>query len=114
MTLQAQLKESHRDLDDLCQSRDELLITARESEKKANNIEADLMQAQEDLSASERHKKAAEAERDELQEELAGGLKDKYGVTYFYLCNEITNSTETLRFWWKVLVMEEFETVVVF
>ena len=99
MTPQAQLKESHRDLDDLRQSRDELLITARESEKKAKNLEADLMQAQEDLSASERQRKAAEAERDELQEELAGGLKDKYGVTYF-VCNKITNSdtTETLLF----------------
>ena len=58
-------------------SRDELLISARESEKKAKHLEADLMQAQEDLSASERQRRAAEMERDELQDELSGGLKDR-------------------------------------
>ena len=50
----------------------------RDIEKKAKNYEADLMQAQEDLAAAERQRRAAETERDELQEELSGGLKDKY------------------------------------
>lgn len=64
-------------MDELRQSRDELVITGRDSEKKAKGLEADLMQAQEDLAASERQRRAAESERDDLQEELSGGLKDK-------------------------------------
>ena len=75
--LQNQLKEFHRDIDELRQSRDELLVSARESEKKAKNLEADLMQSQEDHAAAERQRRAAESERDELQEELASGMKDK-------------------------------------
>ena len=71
------MKEYNREMDELRQSRDDLLIQSRETEKKAKNLEADLMQAQEDLSASERQRRAAEAERDDLQDELSGGLKDK-------------------------------------
>ena len=52
-------------------------MSARESEKKAKNLEADLMQSQEDHAAAERQRRAAESERDDLQEELASGLKDK-------------------------------------
>ena len=58
-------------------AREELMGQNREIEKKAKHYEADLMQAQEDLAASERQRRAAETERDELQEELSGGLKDK-------------------------------------
>ena len=74
---QSHIKDCNRDMDDLRQSRDDLVVSSRESEKKAKNLEADLMQAQEDLAASERQRRAAEAERDDLQEELSGGLKDK-------------------------------------
>ena len=40
-------------------------------EKKVKTIEADMIQLQEDLSASERQRRAAETERDDLAEELA-------------------------------------------
>ena len=78
LIFQSQLKDYNRDLEDLRVSRDELLISARESEKKAKHLEADLIQAQEDFSASERQRRAAEMERDELHDELSGGLKDRW------------------------------------
>ena len=40
-------------------------------EKKVKNLEADMMQLQEDLSAAERARRTAEAERDDLQEEMS-------------------------------------------
>ena len=67
-------------MDDLRLSHDELMISSRESEKKAKHLEAELMQAQEDLAASERQRRAAEAERDDLQDEISGGLKDRLVV----------------------------------
>lgn len=43
---------------------------AKETERKVKNLEAELLQLTEDLAASERQKRAAESERDELQEEI--------------------------------------------
>lgn len=43
---------------------------AKETERKVKNLEADLLQLTEDLAAVERQKRAAEDERDELQEEI--------------------------------------------
>ena len=41
------------------------------------NLEADLAHMQEDLAASERARKAVEAERDELAEEVSSGASNK-------------------------------------
>uniref|UniRef100_A0A8D0AH53 Myosin, heavy chain 11a, smooth muscle n=1 Tax=Sander lucioperca TaxID=283035 RepID=A0A8D0AH53_SANLU len=68
--LQAQMKDYQRELDDARAAREEVLTTAKESEKKAKGLEAELMQLQEDLAAAERARKQAEAERDELSDEL--------------------------------------------
>lgn len=81
--LQNYLKDYYREMDDLRQSHDKLLVTAKDSEKKAKNLEADLIQAQEDLAASERQRKTAEMDRDELQDELSGGLKDRFDFALF-------------------------------
>ena len=91
------MKDYSRDLDEIRMSRDELLIHARESEKKAKHFETDLMQAQEDLCASERQRRAAEMERDELQDELSGGLKDRWEMfhcsTYGLFDDNSNNNT---------------------
>lgn len=44
---QAQMKDFQRELDDTRAAREEVLATAKESEKKAKNLEAELMQLQE-------------------------------------------------------------------
>ncbi|KAM3915796.1 myosin-11 isoform 4-T4 [Leptodactylus fuscus] len=75
--LQAQMKDFQRDLDDARAAREEIFATARENEKKAKNLEAELIQLQEDLAAAERAKKQAEMEKEELAEELAGSASGK-------------------------------------
>ena len=59
-----------RETEEALQSRDDMANTLKDNEKKIKNLEADLLQLQEDLAASERARKALMAERDELQEEL--------------------------------------------
>lgn len=44
---QAQMKDFQRELEDARASRDEIFATAKENEKKAKSLEADLMQLQE-------------------------------------------------------------------
>lgn len=46
-TPQAQMKDFQRELEDARTSRDEIFATAKENEKKAKSLEADLMQLQE-------------------------------------------------------------------
>ncbi|KAG7214533.1 hypothetical protein INR49_023048 [Caranx melampygus] len=74
---QAQMKDYQRELEDARAAREEVLTTAKESEKKAKSLEAELMQLQEELAAAERGKKQAEAERDELSDELASNSSGK-------------------------------------
>lgn len=102
-SLQAQMKDYQRELEDARAAREEVLITAKESEKKAKSLEAELMQLQEvrlsipnkartslgagaqnnecmclqELAAAERGRKQAEAERDELSDELASNTSGK-------------------------------------
>lgn len=45
--MQAQMKDFQRELEDSRASRDEIFATAKENEKKAKSLEADLMQLQE-------------------------------------------------------------------
>ncbi|XP_076298788.1 myosin heavy chain 10 isoform X1 [Lasioglossum baleicum] len=68
--LQAQIKDSTRETEEARAARDELAATAKETERKVKSLEADLMQLTEDFASSERARRAAENERDELQEEL--------------------------------------------
>ena len=51
-------------------SRDDLTSRLKELERKVKTIEGDLSQAQEEVSNAERARRAAEGERDELQDEL--------------------------------------------
>lgn len=68
--LQSQLKDYQRDAEADHLAKEELSMQLKELEKKIKAMEADMIQAQEDLANSERIRRAAEAERDELQEEI--------------------------------------------
>lgn len=47
LVFQAQTKDFQRELDDARSARDDVLATAKESERKAKSLEAELMQLQE-------------------------------------------------------------------
>ncbi|XP_024223623.1 myosin heavy chain, non-muscle isoform X6 [Bombus impatiens] len=68
--LQTQIKDCTRETEEARAARDELAASAKETERKVKSLEADLMQLTEDYASSERARRAAENERDELQEEL--------------------------------------------
>merc|ERR1719270_2061002 len=67
---QAALKELQRDSEEAHLSKSEAIQQYKELEKKVKTCESDLIQLQEDLSAAERARRTAEAERDDLQEEI--------------------------------------------
>lgn len=64
-------------MEDVRQGRDDLASLARELEKKVKNKDAEILQLQEDMASVERGRKNAEQERDDLQDELQNGTKDK-------------------------------------
>lgn len=64
------MKDSTRDAEEARAAREEMATIAKETERKVKNLEAELLQLTEDLAGVERQKRAAEAERDELQEEI--------------------------------------------
>ena len=67
---QAQLKDSQVNVGEAQRARDDLATRLKELEKKVKTIEGDLSQAQEEVTNAERARRAAEGERDELQDEL--------------------------------------------
>ncbi|NWR96372.1 MYH11 protein, partial [Motacilla alba] len=73
----AQMKDYQRELDDARAAREEIFATARENEKKAKSLEAELLQLQEDLAAAERARKQADQEKDEMAEELASAASGR-------------------------------------
>uniref|UniRef100_A0A3P8TSW8 Myosin, heavy chain 11b, smooth muscle n=1 Tax=Amphiprion percula TaxID=161767 RepID=A0A3P8TSW8_AMPPE len=75
--IQGQVKDVQRDLEDSRAAQKEVLASARESERKSKAMEADIIQLHEMLAAAERARKQAEAERDELSEELASNSSGK-------------------------------------
>lgn len=64
------MKDFQREVEESRLSRDDLATQAKEAEKKQKLLEAELIQLQEDLASSERQRKTAESERDELHEEI--------------------------------------------
>ncbi|XP_051987354.1 myosin-11-like isoform X2 [Xyrauchen texanus] len=78
---QAQMKDSHRELEDTRVSHKEVLSSAQESERKARTMEVEILHLQEELSAAERARKHAERERDELAAEMTSGSFGKSSMT---------------------------------
>lgn len=68
--LQAQMKDVLRDAEDAKAAKEELAALSKETERKFKVLEAEVIQLTEDLASSERARRAAETERDELQEEI--------------------------------------------
>uniref|UniRef100_A0A671RCY3 Myosin-10-like n=1 Tax=Sinocyclocheilus anshuiensis TaxID=1608454 RepID=A0A671RCY3_9TELE len=69
--LQAQMKDYQRELEEARASRDEIFAQSKENEKKLKSLEAEILQLQEDLASSERARRHAEQERDELADEIS-------------------------------------------
>jgi len=69
--LQVTMKEVQRDAEEAHASKNDALSLIKDLEKKVKALEAENVQHQEDLAAAERARRAAETERDELQEELS-------------------------------------------
>ncbi|CRL04792.1 CLUMA_CG017848, isoform A [Clunio marinus] len=68
--LQAQMKDIIRDAEDARAAKEELAALSKETEKKFKALQAENTQLTEDLASSERARRAAETERDELQDEI--------------------------------------------
>ncbi|XP_052768982.1 myosin heavy chain, non-muscle-like isoform X3 [Mya arenaria] len=75
--MQAQMKEFARELDEARMARDEIQGQFKDTEKRLKNLETDNLKLQEDLAAAERARRNAEAERDELQDEISGNTTGK-------------------------------------
>ncbi|XP_033826509.1 myosin-10 isoform X1 [Periophthalmus magnuspinnatus] len=75
--IQAQLKDYQRELEDTRASRDDIFSMAKENEKKLKSLEAEIVQLHEDLAASERGRRHAEQERDELQDDISNSTSGK-------------------------------------
>ena len=76
--VQAQMKDFQHEVDAAIAGREEAMAAAREKDKRCKSLETELLQLQEDLAASERSRKALQAERDELSDEVASGGTSKY------------------------------------
>lgn len=72
------MKDYQREVEESRIAKEELATQAKEAEKKQKTLEAELIQLQEDLSMSERARKAAESERDELHEEINSSASKGY------------------------------------
>uniref|UniRef100_A0AAQ5YMH2 Myosin, heavy chain 10, non-muscle n=1 Tax=Amphiprion ocellaris TaxID=80972 RepID=A0AAQ5YMH2_AMPOC len=75
--LQAQMKDYQRELEEARASRDEIFTQSKENEKKLKSLEAEILQLQEDHAASERARRHAEQERDELADEISNSASGK-------------------------------------
>uniref|UniRef100_A0A665VE84 Myosin, heavy chain 14, non-muscle n=1 Tax=Echeneis naucrates TaxID=173247 RepID=A0A665VE84_ECHNA len=68
--LQGQMKEVLRELDETKLTRDEVIAQSKDSEKKIQTLEAEVLQLTEELSISDRQKRQAQQERDEMADEM--------------------------------------------
>ncbi|XP_075870455.1 myosin-10 isoform X2 [Nelusetta ayraudi] len=75
--LQAQMKDYQRELEEARASRDDIFSQSKENEKKLKALEAEILQLQEDHAASERARRHAEQEREELADEISNNASGK-------------------------------------
>ncbi|KAM9310763.1 LOW QUALITY PROTEIN: uncharacterized protein myh14 [Pholidichthys leucotaenia] len=75
--LQGQMKEILRELDETKLARDEVITQSKDGEKKIQTLEADVLQLTEELSVSERQRRQAQQERDELADEMVNSSSGK-------------------------------------
>ncbi|XP_067365966.1 myosin-10 isoform X4 [Channa argus] len=75
--LQGQMKELLRDLDESRLARDEVIAQSKDSEKKIQTLEAEVLQLTEELSVSDRQRRQAQQERDEMADEMVNSSSGK-------------------------------------
>ncbi|MXQ93029.1 hypothetical protein E5288_WYG017584 [Bos mutus] len=75
--MQAQMKELWREVEETRSSREEIFAQNRESEKRLKGLEAEVLRLQEELAASDRARRQAQQERDEMADEVANGSLSK-------------------------------------
>ncbi|XP_021070342.1 myosin-14 isoform X2 [Mus pahari] len=75
--MQAQMKELWREVEETRTSRDEMFTLSRENEKRLKGLEAEVLRLQEELAASDRARRQAQQDRDEMAEEVASGNLSK-------------------------------------
>lgn len=71
------MKELQREAEEARASRDDMAGQFRDNEKRLKNLDAEILQQQEDIAISERQRRAAEGERDDLQEELRSAVTSR-------------------------------------
>uniref|UniRef100_A0A8C7J6R1 Myosin, heavy chain 14, non-muscle n=1 Tax=Oncorhynchus kisutch TaxID=8019 RepID=A0A8C7J6R1_ONCKI len=81
--LQVQMKEVLRELDESKLARDEVVVQSKDTEKRLQTLEAELLQFTEDLSVSEKMRRQAQQERDEMADEIVNSSTGKSA-----LCDE--------------------------
>ncbi|TMS10680.1 Myosin-9 [Larimichthys crocea] len=70
--LQGQMKEILRELDETKLTRDEVIAQSKDNDKKIQTLEAEVLQFTEELAVSERQRRQAQQERDEVADEMDG------------------------------------------
>jgi len=75
--MQRLLRDLRNENEEVRAEKDQAQAAARDAEKKAKNMEGDLAQANDDLMTSERLKRAAQSERDDLSEENAALARER-------------------------------------
>ncbi|XP_006897403.1 PREDICTED: myosin-14 [Elephantulus edwardii] len=78
--MQAQMKELWREVEEARTSREEIFVQNKESEKRLKWLEAELLRLQEELAASDRARRQAQQERDEMADEMASGNLSKAAI----------------------------------
>ncbi|XP_052834540.1 myosin heavy chain, non-muscle isoform X3 [Octopus bimaculoides] len=77
----AQMKEYQREAEEARAAQHDASAAFKDMKKKVKSLEDELVVLQEDLATAERARKNAEAERDELQEEIASGSVSKSSLS---------------------------------
>uniref|UniRef100_A0A3Q3EWP1 Myosin-10-like n=1 Tax=Kryptolebias marmoratus TaxID=37003 RepID=A0A3Q3EWP1_KRYMA len=77
LQVKGQMKDILRELDETKLSREEAISQLKDSEKKIQTLEAEVLHLSEELAVSERQKKQAQQERDEVVEEMVNNSSGK-------------------------------------
>ncbi|XP_063735034.1 myosin-10 isoform X3 [Eleginops maclovinus] len=75
--LQGQMKEVLRELEESRLSRDEVMAQSKDNEKRIQTLEAEVLQFTEELSVSDRQRRQAQQERDEMADEMVNSSSGK-------------------------------------
>ncbi|XP_040834252.1 myosin-14 isoform X1 [Ochotona curzoniae] len=78
--MQTQMKELWREVEETRTSREEIFVQSRESEKRLKWLEAEVLRLQEELAASDRARRQAQQDRDEMADEVANGNLSKAAI----------------------------------